>query len=143
MYRVYGNLRQLNVSEPKFVKYQFSDIRYQESQFSYFMVPRWCQKNPHFIGRATLLETLRDKLCNVKPRKFNHRVALFGLGGVGKTQVAIEYVVTYKGKYNSIFWITAADPASLLLGFQEIAARTKCVNIEAVNAASVAREVLS
>jgi len=106
------------------------------------MVPQWCQKNPHFIGRVKLLETLRDKLCDDKPGKFNHRVALFGMGGVGKTQVSIEYVVTYREKYNSVFWISVKDAASILLGFQEIAAFTKSVNTEATDAVSVAREVL-
>ena len=47
------------------------------------MVPPWYQENQHFIGRTNLLKTLRDKLCHEKPQEFNHRVALFGMGGVG------------------------------------------------------------
>src|SRR5438046_1523847 len=116
-------------------------MRRQEPQFSYFMVPQWCRKNPHFIGRVELLEKLRNKLRDEKPR-FKHRVALFGMGGIGKTQVAIEYVVTYKRKYNSVFWITAVDQPSLILGFQEIAVMTKCANVEGRDGVSVAREVL-
>jgi general stress protein CsbA len=99
-------------------------------------------KNPHFVGREQLLEKLRNKLCDEQPNKFNHWVALFGMGGVGKTQVAIEYVVTYKRKYNSVFWITAVDQASLILGFHEIAVTTKCANAEGMDGVSVAREVL-
>ena len=106
------------------------------------MVPQWCQEYPHFVGREKLLEKLRNKLCDEQPKKFNHRVALFGMGGVGKTQVAIGYVVTYKWKYNSVFWITAEDQASLLLGFQEIAVATECAKVEGVDGVSVAREVL-
>ena len=94
------------------------------------------------MGREKLLEKLRNKLCDEQLRKFNHRVALFGMGGVGKTQVAIEYVVTYKDKYNSVFWITAVDRPSLILGFQEIAVKTKCVNVAGIDGDSVAREVL-
>ena len=104
------------------------------------MVPEWCQTYPHFVGREELLKKLRNKLFDEQPKKFNHRVALFGMGGVGKTQAAIEYVVRHKGEYNSVFWITAEDQASLLLGFQEIA--TKCAKIEGVDGVSVAREVL-
>ena len=117
-------------------------MKSQISQPTYFMVPQWCQKNPHFVGREELLEKLRNKLCDEQPNKFNHRVALFGMGGVGKTQVAIEYVVTYKRKYNSVFWITAVDQPSLVLGFQEIALLTKCANVEGMDGVSVAREVL-
>lgn len=105
------------------------------------MVPLWYQKNPHFIGRTDLLQTLRDKLCHEKPQEFNHRVALFGMGGVGKTQVAIEYVVRYKHEYNAVFWISASDLASLLLGFQEIANVTNCVDPNS-DATSLASEVL-
>ena len=94
------------------------------------------------MGRKELLENLQSKLCEKQTNKFNHRVALFGIGGVGKTQVAIEYVVTYKEKYNSVFWITAVDQPSLILGFQEIAIKTKLVNTEGMDGVSVAREVL-
>ena len=73
------------------------------------MVPHWCEKNPHFIGRTSLLEMLREMLSDDNPQKHKHRVALFGLGGIGKTQTAIEYVVTQRPSYNAIFWITAAD----------------------------------
>jgi tetratricopeptide (TPR) repeat protein len=85
---------------------------------------------------------LREKLCDDKPNKFNHRVALFGMGGVGKTQVAIEYVVKYKGSYNAVFWITAVDLASLLLGFQQIATQTDCGGSVPLDADSAAKEVL-
>jgi hypothetical protein len=106
------------------------------------VVPQWCQKNPHFIGGEELLEKLRNKLCEEQGNKFNHRVALFGMGGVGKTQVAIEYVVKFKEKYNSVFWITAVDQPSLILGFQEIAIKTKLINTEGMDGVSIAKEVL-
>ena len=86
-----------------------------------------------------LLKTLRDKLCEDKPQEFNHRVAFFGIRGVGKTQVAIEYVVRYKHEYNAVFWITAEDRASLLLGFQEIA---KVTNMKLLDTQSLAKDVL-
>ena len=107
------------------------------------MAPQWCQKNPHFVGRTSLLTMLRDKLCDKGIQKYNHRVALYGMGGVGKTQVAIEYIVRYKNTYNAVFWITAKDRPSLLLEFQEIAQVTKCANIDSSDAASLAFEVLS
>lgn len=106
------------------------------------MVPQWCQKIQHFIGREELLKKLRKKLCDEQPNKFNHRVALFGMGGAGKTQIAAEYAVTYKRKYDSVFWITAADQSRLILGFQEIARKTKCANTEGIDGVLVTREVL-
>ena len=43
------------------------------------------------------------------------------MGGVGKTQVTLEYVYTNQNNYERIYWITAVDQASLLLGYQKIA----------------------
>ena len=87
-----------------------------------FTVPY--QRNPHFTGRDDLLSGLREKILETKPKKFNHRVAIYGLGGVGKTQIAIEYTYRFDKEYNSIFWISAADQAALLSGFEAIAALT-------------------
>jgi hypothetical protein len=56
----------------------------------------------------------------------NHRVALYGLGGVGKTQTALAYVYAHKDTYDSIYWINAGNQADLFKGFQEIAKRTTC-----------------
>ena len=54
-------------------------------------------------------------------------MALYGLGGVGKTQLALEYVYENKSQYEQIYWISAATEATLITGFGEIARRTNCV----------------
>ena len=84
------------------------------------------QRNPHFTGRDDLLARLREELLDAKTKRFNHRIAIYGLGGVGKTQIAIEYAYRYGKEYNSIFWISAVDQAALLSGFEKIAKRTIC-----------------
>ena len=84
--------------------------------------------NPHFIGREALLASLRERLCEDRFKQYNHRVALFGIGGVGKTQVAVEYVHRYQSNYDCVFWIQATDRAAILSGFQTIAKTTGCVN---------------
>jgi NB-ARC domain len=72
---------------------------------------------------------LHDKLFDEKQEEYIHRVALYGLGGVGKTQVAIEYVVTHQDYYTGIYWMTAVNQAELFSGFQNIASKTGCVTI--------------
>jgi tetratricopeptide (TPR) repeat protein len=94
------------------------------------MVPMRCQKNPHFTGRKNLLKLLRQKLFDQKQEQYTHRVALYGLGGVGKTQLAIEYVVSHEHYYNGIYWITAVNQAALLSGYREIATKTGCVSTD-------------
>ena len=104
------------------------------------------ERNPHFTGRDDLLALLGNKLRDTTSKKYNHRVAIYGMGGVGKTQLAIEYVYRHQTKYHSIFWISSADQAALLSGFQDIARATECVsNLDStsVNPTEVAKAVLS
>ena len=79
------------------------------------------ERNPRFAGRRAFLETLLEKLQDQVPKQFSHRIALYGMGGVGKTQIALEYVYTNRSNYERIYWISAVNQASLLLGYQTIA----------------------
>ena len=90
-----------------------------------FMVPY--RRNEQFIGRQDLLTKLRAKLSSSIPNEWNHCVALYGLGGVGKTQLALEYVYAEKSNYDMIFWIPAVSEDALLSGFQQIAVVMGCV----------------
>jgi len=90
-----------------------------------FMVPY--PRNANFTGRQNLLTALCEKLSDTAPSSWNHRVALYGLGGVGKTQLALEFVYSHKQVYERIYWISAVSEATVFAGFQEIAQRTRCV----------------
>lgn len=50
------------------------------------------------------------------------------MGGVGKTQTALEYVYTKRSYYDSIFWISGVNQVALLSGFQQIATKIKCAD---------------
>lgn len=70
----------------------------------------------YFTGRNHLLTRLRQQLMGQR------RVALSGLGGVGKTQVAIEYAARHRVDYpDGVFWVNAATIGGLTRGFVEIA----------------------
>jgi NB-ARC domain len=85
-------------------------------------MPRY-EKNENFTGRDRLLTELFNEFRNPTPKKHHGRIALHKLGGIGKTQVAIEYVHRYKNFYKRIYWISANTQASLLSGYQKIAER--------------------
>lgn len=82
---------------------------------THFLVP---EENKFFVGRTSLLGEIFDKLQDSKPRQYNHRAALYGLGGVGKSQLALRYVYWKKDYYSSIFWISGVE---LEDGFKKIA----------------------
>jgi hypothetical protein len=95
-------------------------------RFDGFIVPY--QRNEHFTGRHELLNMIFAKLSETAPRAHNHRLALYGLGGVGKTQLALEYAYTHQAHYDGIYWISAVNQTTLLSGLREIGKRTGCLS---------------
>ncbi len=65
-------------------------------------------RNPRFTGRDSLLTELRRRLRCGEGALVVH--ALYGLGGVGKTQLAIEYAHRFAADYDLIWWIDAEQP---------------------------------
>jgi NB-ARC domain len=94
---------------------------------SKFIVPYI--RNVNFTGRVDLLNEVRAKLCEAHQQRRNHSLALVGLGGVGKTQLAIEYTYKFRSVYEYTYWINAADEVSLMADLQSIAEATKCVTV--------------
>jgi tetratricopeptide (TPR) repeat protein len=79
-------------------------------------------RNPSFTGRERQLAELREGLllrsaASVLPQ------ALHGLGGVGKTQLAIEYVYKYVSDYQLVWWISADDPALVRKSLADLGGR--------------------
>jgi tetratricopeptide (TPR) repeat protein len=106
-----------------------------------FVVPY--EKNPQFTGRKKFLKTLKEKMSDKTPKKYNHRIALYGMGGIGKTQTALEYVYTEKDSYERIYWITAVDQASLLSGYQKIAIKAGLKSLLNLKLVEIVEGVLS
>jgi hypothetical protein len=66
-----------------------------------------------FTGRDHLIVQLRARL--VAERRFIVS-ALYGMGGVGKTTLAVEYAHRFAGDYRLVWWVNADEPA--LIGQQ-------------------------
>ena len=64
-------------------------------------------RNPHFAGRGDLLPMLRRHLTEKSTGAVVQAGAVHGLGGVGKTQLAIEYAHRYGADYDLVWWIGA------------------------------------
>jgi tetratricopeptide (TPR) repeat protein len=77
-------------------------------------------RNDSFTGRETDLRELREHLRNsgtsiVRP------VTLHGTGGVGKTQVALEYVHRFKNDYDLVWWIQCGQSESIDIRVADLA----------------------
>ncbi len=84
-----------------------------------FIVP--FPRNGEFVGRDGDLNKLRSKLSGPGSGPVGIRPAgLTGMGGIGKTQLVVEYVYRHRDDYpEGIFWIDAAGP--LVEGFARLA----------------------
>ncbi|MCW2885982.1 MAG: hypothetical protein QOE54_6388 [Streptosporangiaceae bacterium] len=65
-------------------------------------------RNKNFTGREQLLAKLREGIAGQVTAVVPH--ALHGLGGVGKTQMAVEYAYRYRSDYDLVWWIPADQP---------------------------------
>ncbi|MBD9701472.1 FxSxx-COOH system tetratricopeptide repeat protein [Streptomyces caniscabiei] len=80
-------------------------------------------RNTTFTGRALVLDRLRDQLRENMTAPLPKPQALFGLGGVGKTQVALEYVHRFMADYDLIWWISAEETENVVASLAELGAR--------------------
>ncbi|WP_141713813.1 FxSxx-COOH system tetratricopeptide repeat protein [Streptomyces sp. AVP053U2] len=78
-------------------------------------------RNPNFTGRVDLLERLSERLregtTTVLPE------AIHGMGGVGKTQLAVEYAYRHQSEYDVVWWIPAERPGQIGQSLVELAQR--------------------
>lgn len=88
------------------------------------LAPYWAvpfPRNPFFTGREAILETLYSQLCPEHTAALTQSIGLSGLGGVGKTQIALEYAYRYALDYSAVLWVGAETEEQLLADLGYIA----------------------
>ena len=76
-------------------------------------------RNPNFTGRGRELESLREQLTLGVPAALTQAVS--GLGGVGKTQLALEYTFRYMSDYGLIWWVRSEEPTTMAADIADLA----------------------
>lgn len=74
----------------------------------------------HFVARQAELSTVRKTLSESTGRQ---AITLHGLGGIGKTQLAIAYTKAHRDDYSAIFWVNIKDEVSVKQSYLRIARR--------------------
>ncbi|SEL25772.1 Tetratricopeptide repeat-containing protein [Streptacidiphilus jiangxiensis] len=75
-------------------------------------------RNRNFAGRTRLLATLHERLqagTTAMPPQ-----ALHGLGGIGKSQLALEYLYLHQGEYDLVWWIPAENTPQITRSLSEL-----------------------
>ena len=99
---------------------------YAASRDACWLVP--FQRNPQFVGRTLEIGRI-GALLSSKTRC--DRVAIVGLGGIGKTQIALEFVYQLREEQPdcSVFWVPVTNIESMLRAYLDIAQQLQIPNI--------------
>src|SRR5579884_2640059 len=89
----------------------------QEASGPVWYVPY--RRNLFFTGREQILTCLHTALHN--EQAIVHIQALSGLGGVGKTQTALEYAYRFRHDYHAVLWARAETRTTITTDLMSIA----------------------
>lgn len=128
--RVLGPVQKLQPLEPKERKQDFFAMPLANLPY---------ERNPFFTGREEILQELHEALAKQSATALAQAVS--GLGGIGKTQTAIEYAYRFRDDYKAVFWVRADSHLSLSTGFVEIARLLNLPEKDAQNPDDTARAV--
>jgi tetratricopeptide (TPR) repeat protein len=78
-------------------------------------------RNALFTGREDVLTQLYEALRAGKTTASSQPQAISGLGGIGKTQTAMEYAYRYRDDYDYVLWVKAESREALISDFVTIA----------------------
>ncbi|KXS94298.1 hypothetical protein AC578_6784 [Pseudocercospora eumusae] len=106
-----------------------SSTHKQDARLPCFSIPY--ERNDGFFERDVVLKTIEETL---RPSESSlastahwsaatRSIALFGIGGIGKTQVAVEYAYRAQQKqtYDAILWVNAQSSERIVQSFMDIA----------------------
>lgn len=76
-------------------------------------------RNKYFTGRSIILDEINTEFTIHDNSSFSQ--ILTGTGGVGKTQLALEYAYNCGFEYDVVWWIEAEDPKMIIEGYRGFA----------------------
>jgi tetratricopeptide (TPR) repeat protein len=77
--------------------------------------------NPFFLGRDDELALLRHHLQTGQATALSQAQAISGLGGIGKTQLALEYAYRYYQDYQAVLWARAESTETMISSYVALA----------------------
>ena len=91
-------------------------------------------RNPRFFGRETILKDIDNSIGKAASREGLRSLALYGLGGVGKTQIALAYAHQVKDSFEAVLWVNSETDLALSASISQIARELELPGITAQSA---------
>jgi len=76
------------------------------------------RKNINFTGRKDVLDIIHEEFSAAQSRVPIH--AIRGMGGIGKTQIAVHYSYEFAKEYDLVYWIRSETDASLTADYEAL-----------------------
>ena len=86
-------------------------------QDHFFGVPA---QNHNFVGRQNILAKMKEEISSSTSGGCRP-VALSGLGGMGKTQLMLQYCYLHRAEYQYVFWLEVEDKIIAVDSFRRLA----------------------
>jgi hypothetical protein len=82
------------------------------------------EPNRRFFGRSSVMDQLERALLPPESEDSDQQeirtFALCGLGGVGKTEIAVQFMFKHRDKFDAVFWLQADEVSKLAEEFSQI-----------------------
>lgn len=119
-----------------------------QANFPCYSTRPYTTRNKEFRGRQDILNLIHASLVpkeaggSAATQKELKTFTLCGLGGIGKTQIAVEFVFSRMDLFDAIFWLQADDPQKLEMGFVQIALQLGLQAKDSLNDAAATRDIV-
>ncbi len=90
-------------------------------------------RNQYFTGREQVLEHLQKALVDDKKGDSHKILAMSGLGGMGKTQTAIEFAYCFADEYDAVLWVRADSRETMNADFAKLVKTLHLPDAEKMN----------
>ena len=109
---------EMKVWKGDFTELNLSILRESQHAYEQFQLPLSLATAPeinYFVGRVKDLSSIESALFPITAEQ--KIVVLHGLGGIGKSQLAIEYAKKHRRDYTAVFWLNAKTEDTLKRSF--------------------------
>jgi hypothetical protein len=124
------NIKQLSQTNAELVQ-RLEELTTAQAKMESQSVTLPCQtlpfaRNPGFYGRSEILQRMTDALTVEKDDPRIRSVAIWGTGGIGKTQIALEYASRQvNAGLPIVLWIASEKETELLSSFNKAAQKLR------------------